>query len=465
MYNNHHHHTQQHGQQLTAMRKCASTPTLRSLGDLGIDGSGGMEVYVVLRNFQEFAGGIFHRLPRNLRDGVRDSGVCHYMTVFRQPDGSLVMFDFGPSAGGDIHVSRGPLARLLGKSTPRRTTTTTTTTTNGGIASVSANTTNTTTPTTTASVAGKVRERKLTALPDCHLFVGRTHLSMTDIRAWNSVHAATAYELHRSDCRHYVNSLVHYSTGVERATASALRHQWANNRHRYGIAERVVRMGQYMTDAANWDKVKAVGHATTAVVMACMGHHALAKIRSAPLLQSVQRRLLPAARRALQVPVPRALLNINSQRPAVAVGAASAVATTLATGVATGHAPAAVRDTLTLGARVAGGMQSAVRAAASLAEHFGRSASAATQQTTSHAVALASGIAGVASRGASTIMVARPRARRTVVAATVVGAPPPLQGTTATASRGGGPLRAILPSLQAKKIAQQQLAMVASRGR
>jgi len=97
----------------SGMRKCASTPTLRSLGETTAESEGGLEVYVVLRNFQEFAGGIFHNLPAPLREGVRDCGVCHYMTVFRQPDGTLVQFDFGPSAGGDIHVHKGPLARLL----------------------------------------------------------------------------------------------------------------------------------------------------------------------------------------------------------------------------------------------------------------------------------------------------------------------------------------------------------------
>lgn len=98
------------------MRKCASTPTLHSMsaaclpaGELGEPG--GMEVYVVLRCFKEFGGGLFNRLPRRLRNGVRDAGICHYLAVFKQRDGSLVQFDFGPR-GGDIHVARGPFAFL-----------------------------------------------------------------------------------------------------------------------------------------------------------------------------------------------------------------------------------------------------------------------------------------------------------------------------------------------------------------
>lgn len=88
------------------------------------------------------------------------------------------------------------------------------------------------------------------------MYVGRTPLSIGDIRAWNSVHVQTEYELHRSDCRHYVNSLVQYTTGVEAATSTALRHQWVSNRHRYGFASRVVQLGQFFTDVANWPTVK-----------------------------------------------------------------------------------------------------------------------------------------------------------------------------------------------------------------
>lgn len=441
------------------LRKCVSTPTLRTLGmDLhtgpigaSLDTSttsitNGMEVYVVLRNFQEFAGGVFTRLPVPLQSGIRDCGVCHYMTVFRQPDGSFVQFDFGPSAGGDIHVPRGPLARLLNKAPPHAHNHLPTGGGGGGGRR--------------HAVQGKVRERKITSLPDSHLYVGRTHLSMDDIRSWNSVHAATSYELHRSDCRHYVNSLVQYTTGVERATASALHHQWANNRQAYGLAERVVRFGHFMTDVANWDKVRAMGHATTAVIMALMGQHTLAKIKSAPLLLSMQRRMVPA--------VPRAI----SQRPAVAVGA-TAVATYAAS--STGQTPSAVRDTLALGSRVASGVQSAVRAVSTLAEHVGRSASLATQQTTSHAVALATGVAGAASRGAATIMMARPR-RRITATATATAIPstapesittPPTTNTSSimkmNSSRHGSPLRAMFPGAFAKGKRAQQLALVASR--
>ena len=124
-----------------------------------------------LRRPQEFGGGLFRRLPKRVKNGVRDCGLCHYLAVFKQKDGSLVQvrpayhgcgasvacsladaalrapglcqlyavgtcgnraagnwsvhfapthrtraafcvqFDFGPR-GGDIHVARGPFAFL-----------------------------------------------------------------------------------------------------------------------------------------------------------------------------------------------------------------------------------------------------------------------------------------------------------------------------------------------------------------
>lgn len=73
-----------------------------------------LEVYVVSRAFTEFGGGIIRNLPREAKDSMVDLGLCHYMTVFRTPDGQLVQFDFGP-VGGDIQKAHGPLAAFLRK--------------------------------------------------------------------------------------------------------------------------------------------------------------------------------------------------------------------------------------------------------------------------------------------------------------------------------------------------------------
>lgn len=42
------------------------------------------------RCHQEFGGGLFRRLPKRVKNGVRDCGLCHYLAVFKQKDGSLV---------------------------------------------------------------------------------------------------------------------------------------------------------------------------------------------------------------------------------------------------------------------------------------------------------------------------------------------------------------------------------------
>ena len=39
---------------------------------------------------QEFGGGLFRRLPKRVKNGVRDCCLCHYLAVFKQKDGSLV---------------------------------------------------------------------------------------------------------------------------------------------------------------------------------------------------------------------------------------------------------------------------------------------------------------------------------------------------------------------------------------
>jgi hypothetical protein len=52
------------------------------------------------------------RLHPEARDHLVDIGICHYMTVFKTPDGQLVQFDFGP-LGGDVQKAHGPLATFL----------------------------------------------------------------------------------------------------------------------------------------------------------------------------------------------------------------------------------------------------------------------------------------------------------------------------------------------------------------
>lgn len=67
------------------------------------------------------------------------------------------------------------------------------------------------------------------------------------------------YELHKNDCRHYINCLVRYTTGQEGAASATLSHQWQRGRQRgaYGLAGAgMVRVAQFFTDMANWGKVQ-----------------------------------------------------------------------------------------------------------------------------------------------------------------------------------------------------------------
>lgn len=69
---------------------------------------------------------------------------------------------------------------------------------------------------------------------------------------------AQHYELHRNDCRHYINCLVKYTTGQEQAASACLATQWQRARElgTYGLATSVVRLTQFFTDLANWGKVQ-----------------------------------------------------------------------------------------------------------------------------------------------------------------------------------------------------------------
>ena len=356
----------------THMGRSTSSPSLRQLG---ASSTGDLEVYVVLRNFQEFGNGIFHKLPAPLRDGLRDSGVCHYMTVFKQKDGTLIQFDFGPSAGGDIHVSSpgplAPLGRLLNMNKSPA----------GGVSDDGIENNP-----SAKKVDGQVRERRLRRMPESHMYVGTTNMSLSDIRAWNMVHAAPEYELHRSDCRHYTNALVRYTTGIERAAVSALRHQLArkqDGRGRATLGSQLIRLGQYFTDVANWDRLCAIGNATTAAILTLGGQQTLARVGGVPLLQSVggySARLIPAGARTALLPV-KTYSKALFQRPvyAMSTAAVATVATTsneVATNMSRAAAPVATfRNALQTGVKTCAG------AVATICDNVSR-----TQATASRAV-------------------------------------------------------------------------------
>ena len=361
---------------LSHMSKSTSSPSLRQLC-VGAGNNEDLEVYVVLRNFQEFGNGIFYKLPAPLRDGLRDSGVCHYMTVFKQKDGTLIQFDFGPSAGGDIHVSSpgplGPLGRMLNMNKSPV----------GGSAGgngADGKASN------SKKVDGQVRERRLKRLPDAHMYMGTTNMSLADIRAWNTVHAAPEYELHKSDCRHYTNALVRYTTGIERAAISALRHQVARKRDGRGnvtLGSQLIRLGQYFTDVANWDRLCAIGHATTAAILTLGGQQTLARVGAVPLLQSMgaySAKLIPAGARTALLPV-KTYSKALFQRPVYAMSTAAVASVATTSNEMATNMSRAVAPVVTIRNAVQSGMQTCARAVASVCDNVSR-----TQATASKAV-------------------------------------------------------------------------------
>lgn len=73
--------------------------------------SGATEVYAVVRPLRELGGPLVHSLPQATKDLMKDVGICHYLTVFKDPSGKLLQFDFGPEAGRDIEAPH-PVSRL-----------------------------------------------------------------------------------------------------------------------------------------------------------------------------------------------------------------------------------------------------------------------------------------------------------------------------------------------------------------
>jgi hypothetical protein len=50
-------------------------------------------------------------------------------------------------------------------------------------------------------VSGEIREKALEALPPASMYMGRTQLSLADIRRYNSAQGSLMYTLHDNDCR------------------------------------------------------------------------------------------------------------------------------------------------------------------------------------------------------------------------------------------------------------------------
>ncbi|WIA38484.1 hypothetical protein OEZ86_001806 [Tetradesmus obliquus] len=147
-------------------------------------------------------------------------------------------------------------------------------------------------------VSGEIREKELAVLPPASLYMGRTQLSLADIRRYNSAQSSMMYTLHDNDCRHYVNSLVQYATGVERSTQHLKRHYF-QSRHVdqwlwYGW---FISATQFVTDVGNWGHVQAGAAAT---LLAVTGRSTLAQLKTLALP------VMPALTRTLPSLIPTA---------------------------------------------------------------------------------------------------------------------------------------------------------------
>jgi len=238
---------QQQQQQRSLMRRSASAPALRAAcaphaphaPRCACDAAhacGCLEVYVASRGFTEFGGPLFKRMSPEVRQSLVDMGVCHFLTVFKTPDGRLIQFDFGPQ-GGDVEKADGPLGAVLRAARRRRLQQEQEQPAGGAGAggmrpSPSAPALELALAAAAASegeggggsgcgwdggtqgapqhqlqqqqqqrgLNGEIRERKLDALPAAHMYVGRTSLTLDDVRMYN-LGRAKQYRLHQNDCR------------------------------------------------------------------------------------------------------------------------------------------------------------------------------------------------------------------------------------------------------------------------
>eukprot|EP00898_Chlorokybus_atmophyticus_P007105 jgi/Chlat1/7396/Chrsp6S07427 len=191
-------------------RRCASAPAgLDRLGLVTSTAEEGLDVYAAIRPLRDFGGRLYAALPCHVKAALRDLGVCHYMAIVQTPQGQIIQFDFGPT-GGDIAKTHlfSRLRRAQSHSL-------------GAMASIGTDMTSMR-PRRRKAKPGEVRETVLDSLPETCMLIGRTPMSLEEIRTFNSAQDLY-YELNNNDCRHYVNNLCRYTLGVDKAHKSAIR--------------------------------------------------------------------------------------------------------------------------------------------------------------------------------------------------------------------------------------------------
>ncbi len=68
-------------------------------------------------------------------------------------------------------------------------------------------------------------------------------------------------------CRHYVDRICRYTTGVNAATALCKRHVYNLSRQQVQWSDSLVAVAQVLTDVANWPRVKAATQVSSPLLM------------------------------------------------------------------------------------------------------------------------------------------------------------------------------------------------------
>ena len=75
-------------------------------------------------------------------------------------------------------------------------------------------------------------------------------------------------------CRHYVDRICRYTTGVDAATALCKRHIYDLNRQQAQWSDSLVTAAQLLTDVANWPRIKAATQVSPTPPLGTMSLHA-----------------------------------------------------------------------------------------------------------------------------------------------------------------------------------------------
>eukprot|EP00239_Pterosperma_sp_CCMP1384_P001418 CAMPEP_0197849770 /NCGR_PEP_ID=MMETSP1438-20131217/13155_1 /TAXON_ID=1461541 /ORGANISM="Pterosperma sp., Strain CCMP1384" /LENGTH=337 /DNA_ID=CAMNT_0043462607 /DNA_START=223 /DNA_END=1235 /DNA_ORIENTATION=+ len=231
------------------MGRASSSPSKLNCGNVlcSTPDEHGLEVYVCSRTLSENGhGGLLYKLPDRLRDSIQNMGLKHYLVVFKSANGTCHQFDFGP-IGGDIAIDIPALQVLAEKGEDGK-------------------------PKRSRGKPGAIREEKIDSdsIPEDRILIGRTRLTLEDIRSYNRSRD-TVYDLSRNDCRHYVNGVCDFATGVPHVSRKLVLDLW-QQRDNLGnpVSDWMTERGQDLLDVSATPAYDRVGKVTSATA-ACFG--------------------------------------------------------------------------------------------------------------------------------------------------------------------------------------------------